>query len=90
MTYTVSRDKAQNLGNIYHYWLGSRKAAEAAAAKANEAQAEYTQHLLALMDELGIDRSLVNQLRIDWGGTVTITDPFIPTPTPQPVVAVPA
>ncbi len=51
--------------------------AEVAAAKANEAAAEYQQKLLQLMAKLGIPQDMVQRVKVQWhSGTVTIEDPL--------------
>lgn len=82
MTYSASRQDIQDLGHVFHYFVGSRQAAEAAAAKANEAQREYEQKLTALMDKLGIPRDQINYVKVNWfSDQVTVQDPFgVPMP----------
>lgn len=88
--YNIGRDKAEAMAHTFHFWIGADQAARAAVAKAKEAQAEYEKDLLALMAELGIPREMIGQIHVDWGGTVTVKDPFAPvSPAPAPV-AVPA
>ena len=84
MTYTASRQEIQTLGDVYHYFIGARQAAEAAAAKANQAQQEYAERLTALMDKLGIPRDQINNVRVNWfTDQVTLQDPLA-TPVGMP------
>ena len=78
MTYQASRDETEDLGHIFHAFVGARAVAQAAADKANEAAGEYQQKLLVLMGKLGIAPELINQVKVQWhSGVVTITDPFV-------------
>lgn len=74
-SYSASRDKTENLGNVFHYWVGAREAAQAAAAQANKAREEYEQGLRALVEELGIDMQLLPSVHVQWHtGQVTVDD----------------
>lgn len=77
MVYQVSRDESEDLGHVFHAFVGARMVAEVAAAKANEAAAEYQQKLLALMAKIGIPQDMVQRVKVQWhSGTVTIEDPL--------------
>jgi hypothetical protein len=76
MTYTISRDVSEDLGDLHHYYRGSREASMAAASLANAARAEYEQKLFKIMDDLQIDRKLAPYVNIQWHtGVVTVDTP---------------
>lgn len=66
MTFQVPRDRTEELGNVYHYWVGAKEAAQAAASQANKARDEYQKQLLALMVELGIDIDQIAEVKVQW------------------------
>lgn len=80
--FNIGRDVSEELGNVYHLFVGARRAAESAAAKANEAQQEYTIQLTRILNQLGIPLEEINRVKIQWHtGIVTLEEVQIGMPS---------
>lgn len=64
--YEVGRDVTEELGNIYHVYMGAQQAALKAASHANAARAEYEIQLRKLMAQYGVLEDRAPYVRVEW------------------------
>lgn len=64
--FEVGRDVTEELGNVYHVYMGAQQAALKAASHANGARAEYEMQLRRLMAQNGITDDKAPYVRVEW------------------------
>lgn len=81
MEYSISRDISQELGQVYHVYMGAAKAAMAGAAQANAARAEYELQLKKIMTDLGIPMEKAPYVKVQFNTGAVVVDETIGAPT---------